>query len=311
MGKKPVLGLVGLCFGLALSGCKSDGCCGWLFSRKEQSNPPVARVKKPTDDGQVVRTRTAPDHSVPEHAITTLPTEEANRTKKAYDFDPRSGSVPGPAQQDLVETASKPAPQMEKETRPAEVATDPSPSPYLKTVSDKHTVTTPPAMVLPEQPRSQGEEPLGSGSTAPPVGTRIDPSSTGAGVPNKMPEGDRPILDLKAPVKEMKVEEVRPPVSAKPVEVPAPTVTPTKSAAADIPPSSGPMVDPVPPGPMHLPTVAPAGVPSVPPPSAMEVKTPSPVPAPAPEPIAPPAITPPPAGGPELAPPPAMPGPGK
>lgn len=42
MGKKPVLGLVGLCVGLALSGCKNCSC----WSKKSADGHPVARVHK-------------------------------------------------------------------------------------------------------------------------------------------------------------------------------------------------------------------------------------------------------------------------
>src|SRR5437870_13298768 len=54
MGKKPVLGLVGLCVGLALSGCKNCGC-GWASKNsRSDGDPPVAHVRK---DGKTTTER--------------------------------------------------------------------------------------------------------------------------------------------------------------------------------------------------------------------------------------------------------------
>jgi hypothetical protein len=89
MGKKPVLGLVGLCLGLTLTGCKDCNCGG--TSRKEVETP-VARVKRTTSP----TTAQADGRRLPAGTETNSVWNKggASAMKPAHDYDPNQYSPP-------------------------------------------------------------------------------------------------------------------------------------------------------------------------------------------------------------------------
>jgi predicted nucleic acid-binding Zn-ribbon protein len=279
MGKKPVLGLVGLCVSLVLSGCKDCGCGGWLFSRKEPAQP-VARVRRPATDDQTARVRSVPDRS------TTVMSDGDTRMKKIYDYDPKEHSAPA-STTDLVETPHKVTSPLAREKPSTAVSADPTLAEIesvIKPASEKQTITpAAPAMDIPAAPMSQGEMPMSS-STAPVDATRIDPPSFKGSVPAKLPDSEAPTLDTKPAIKEPKASEVPslPPglktvePAAMPALAPAPTPAPI---AIPTPPAMG--IDVPPPASMgKQPTALPSEVPSSPLPATLpDLKGPPPVPA--------------------------------
>src|SRR4051794_28727355 len=103
MGKKPVLGLAGLCVGLALSsGCKD--CTGWWSSRKE-TGPAQARLKRSTvkDDGKEVSTWQRP-RSVSDTGVATRGGDPSRVKTTGYDLPVDSYQVPRPANEGEVAT---------------------------------------------------------------------------------------------------------------------------------------------------------------------------------------------------------------
>src|SRR5438094_798495 len=110
MGKKPVLGLVGLCVGLALSGCKNCGC-GWASKNsRSDGDPPVAHVRK---DG-----KTTTERSVAAKRGTPA------QKKNPYDYPADSYSVKPPADEAAGEEAAEHAEKTS--TRVTQPSSDPA-----------------------------------------------------------------------------------------------------------------------------------------------------------------------------------------
>jgi hypothetical protein len=68
MGKKPVLGLVGLFVGLTLSGCKDCPCWG---NKDKEAAPPTARMRKPKPDTDTQESAMREETAPPEDSIAT------------------------------------------------------------------------------------------------------------------------------------------------------------------------------------------------------------------------------------------------
>jgi hypothetical protein len=98
MGKKPLLGLVGLCLGLTLTGCKDSNSGGWGWGSRKEKGPAVARVEKPSTGTPISRKRTVQDQTV------SAPKSGAAREKSPYEYPAHSHDVPAPSR----ESAEKP-----------------------------------------------------------------------------------------------------------------------------------------------------------------------------------------------------------
>ncbi len=257
MGKKPVLGLIGLCVGLTLSGCKDCGC-GW-WSHKDAAPPVVNRVSKPSTEVRTVtqdgRVRTIPDRS------TTVMGEGAGRMKSPYDHPANEYSAPAPVAGNPVDptrTVGAPAPKFE-EGIPTDAAGVPisadtgTPIPVVK-----EKIQMPP----PPPPMSYGALPTNSFSAMPVEAQKVDPI---------------------APVKEVAPMRTPATMERSAIEV-APAFKETQMSAPSMPMMGGKSIEPaailVAP-PAALPTPAP-----LPPPlPVMEAPAPKPAVNPIPSPI--------------------------
>ena len=92
MGKKPVLGLVGLCWlGLTVSGCKDCGC-GNKSAQKSRDTYPVARRQAP-QGSETTTAATERPRSVEEASVATKTV--APRATNPYDLPPDQYDPPG------------------------------------------------------------------------------------------------------------------------------------------------------------------------------------------------------------------------
>jgi len=218
MGKKPVLGLVGLCVGLALSGCKTCGC-GWgTKSGRSDRDPAVTQVRK---DGQKATT----DRTVA--AKKGAPAQKKN----PYDYPPDSYDVKQPGAEEAAEHyTDEHTPPLEKPTtRVTQPTSDPAglkagkgseggdefatPGPQKWPAKKNDIVEVPP----PPPPVSKGQPPVNQGVAVPVPSTQ----STGLeGLPKELVPAAKGVLgDLPTTTKSAPYGD--PDVTPTPLSVPA------------------------------------------------------------------------------------------
>src|SRR5262245_58183269 len=178
MGKKPVLGLLGLAWvGLALSGCK-DCCCGnsgW----KKDSQPTARRTTPPTDAMAQSRPRSV------EQAPIAAKGAGTPQLQHPYNFPTASPDVPAPPSSRTsppVETVSVPSRQTPPTTEgPVELSNKPVPetpasvpmtrpdSAPIHEIPSPQTVKKVEPSPLPKLPDPQGaQEPAEKAAETPP-----------------------------------------------------------------------------------------------------------------------------------------------
>jgi hypothetical protein len=182
MGKKPVLGLVGLFVGLTLSGCKDCGC-GW-WNKDKEPTPPTARMRKPKPDAQVEEATWREDTTPPEESIATRggdPRRMKNQFQNpdTYNFVPQRGmneesesTAPADTGAPMTKTSVPAQERMSYREQPGPVIEKRNPA--ALTSEQSEVVPPPPPMTMGPQ-RAEAVDPATIG--APPAPREMAPPS--------------------------------------------------------------------------------------------------------------------------------------
>jgi hypothetical protein len=301
MGKKPVLGLVGLCVGLTLSGCKDCGWPGWWGSdstRKDNSQSAVRSDKQSTGGTQVSTYNGR--QPLPADGSVAARGGDPSRLQRPFEQNPSSyapQAPPGTATESAEKvSASIPdtVPTRQQPVAPQTEVTE-QVMPASRTVPDRQPAEQPEIIPPPPPPVTSTSTEGAMGAT---VATPVESRKTdlGVGVKEAAPPVVAPNLSTEAKpiVVPKKEEQIYSNESA--LSVPAPS-GPAPSIPAPMPTGPAGKTEPMPP-PAAAPVPAMTQEPATP--AVIPDKTGAPPPPPMPPPIPEP-------NGPEVAAPPAPP----